>query len=341
MFSALFQDARVRCVAELAVEDLPPERTSRLLVDLVHDGMGRATRLPVIVVRGRREGPVFGITAALHGNELNGIPVVHRLVSSIDPAALRGALVVVPVVNMPGLLQRSRTYSDGTDLNHIMPGVEGGNESQVYAARVLDRVIGRFDYLADLHTASFGRANTLYVRADLDDPITAEMALRQRPTIVLHNPPRDYTLRGWVSAQGRPAITVEVGNPHVFQPKQVNRTLVGLRAILSQMKMLPRRSMAMGPPPILCDASRWLYTDAGGLLQVPVELRQVVEEGEVIARQVDVFGDLVREYRAPHRGVVIGKSVEPVSGTGARIVHLGRIAEPGRFAQLPAPAKVA
>lgn len=335
MYSALFQDPRIRCVETLDVEELPLERATRILVDLVHDGMGRAIRLPVVVVRGRRSGPVFGITAALHGNELNGIPVAHSLVAAIEPRALRGSLVVIPVLNIPGLLQRTRTFSDGTDLNHIMPGREDGNESQVYAARLIERVVTHFDYLADLHTASFGRANTLYVRADLDDPVTAQMALLQRPSIVLHNPAQDHTLRGWVSSHGRPAITIEIGNPHVFQPKQVNRTLVGLRAVLSQVKMLPRRSMAMGPAPTLCDHSRWLYTDTGGLLQVLVDLRETVEEDQILARQVDVFGDVVREYRAPYAGIVIGRSVEPVSVTGSRIVHLGHIAEPGRFRELP------
>src|SRR5690606_38335931 len=174
----------------------------------------------------------------------------------------------------------------------------------------------------------------LYVRADLDDPTTAKMALLQRPSIVLHNPPMDHTLRGWMSSRGSPAITVEIGNPHVFQPKQVKRTLQGLRAVLVQVKMLTRRPLAPAPAPVLCDYSRWLYTDTGGLLQVLPELCDVVDEGQVIARQVDVFGDLVREYVAPHRGIVIGKSVEPVSATGARILHLGHMAEPHRFAGL-------
>lgn len=333
---APFADAGIRCVDALRVEDLPSGRVTRLLVELIHDGMGRTTHLPVIVVKGRRAGPIFGITAALHGNELNGIPVVHRLVATTDPDTLRGALVVVPVLNVPGLLKRVREYDDGIDLNHIFPGREHGNESHVYAARLVSRVIERFDYLADLHTASFGRINTLYVRADLDDPVTAKMALLQRPSIVLHNPPMDHTLRGWMSSRGSPAITVEIGNPHVFQPKQVKRTLQGLRAVLAQVHMLPRRPLAPVPAPVFCDRSRWLYTDRGGLLQVLPELRDMVEEGQVIARQVDVFGDLVREYVAPHRGIVIGKSVEPVSATGARILHLGHLAEPLRFGTIEA-----
>ena len=334
--STLFSDRRIRCVDTLRVEDLPAGRVTRLLVDLVHDGMGRAIQLPVIVVKGRRPGPIFGVTAALHGNELNGIPVVHRLVATTEPDTLRGALVVVPVLNVPGLLRHMREFDDGIDLNHVFPGREGGTESHVYAARLVSRAIQSLDYLADLHTASFGRINTLYVRADLDDPITAKMALLQRPSIILHNPPMDHTLRGWMSLRGSPAITVEIGNPHVFQPRQVQRTLQGLRAVLAQMKMLPRRPMAPAPVPVLCDRSRWLYADTGGLLQVLPELRDVVEEGQVIARQVDVFGDLMREYTAPHRGIVIGKSVEPVSATGARILHLGHLAEEHRFATLEA-----
>lgn len=298
--------------------------------------MGRAIQLPVVVVKGRRSGPIFGVTAALHGNELNGIPVVHRLVATTEPDTLRGTLVVIPVLNVPGPLRHTREFDDGIDLNHVFPGRESGTESHVYAARLVSRAIRSMDYLADLHTASFGRINTLYVRADLDDPTTAKMALLQRPSIILHNPPMDHTLRGWMSSRGSPAITVEIGNPHVFQPRQVQRTLQGLRAVLAQMKMLPRRPMAPAPAPVLCDRSRWLYTDTGGLLQVLPELRDVVEEGQVIARQVDVFGDLVREYTAPHRGIVIGKSVEPVSATGARILHLGHLAEEHRFATLEA-----
>ena len=288
-------------------------------------------RIPVIAVRGARPGPVFGITAALHGNELNGIPVVHRLIDSISPETLRGTLVAVPVLNIPGLVRHEREFRDSTDLNHIMPGVADGNESQVYAYRLTSRVVGAFNYLADLHTASFGRINTLYVRADLDEPTTARMAMLQRPTIILHNPPRDHTLRGWASAEGAPAITIEIGDPHVFQPKKVRRTLSGLRALLTQMKMLPRRAHPTPPPPVLCEASRWIYTDRGGLLRVNPELGELVEEGALVAQQFDIFGDLVREYRAPYAGVVIGKSVDPVSPTGARIIHLGRLATPGRF----------
>lgn len=330
-FSSAYADSGIQIVDALNIESLPLESKTRLVVDLIHDGMGRAMRVPVIVVRGRREGPVFGLTAALHGNELNGIPVAHRLVDALDPAQLRGSVVVVPVVNIPGLLANEREYRESMDLNHVMPGRPDGNEAQVYAYRFIERVVRHFDYLVDMHTASFGRENTLYVRADLSDEMTARMAVLQRPSIILHNPPSDRTLRGTASARGIPAITVEIGNPHIFQHKHIRRALTGIRAVLAELKMVAKRPLALGAIPVICSESRWIYTDSGGLLEVHPELGEVVETNAPLAMQLDAFGDVVREYRAPVRGVIIGKSINPVAPTGARIAHLGTIATDEQF----------
>jgi hypothetical protein len=118
----------------------------------------------------------------------------------VDAAALRRTLVGVAVVNVPGYLLQQRRFVDGTDLNHIMPGESAGNAPQVYAHRLLERVVRRFDYLIDLHTASFGRINSLYVRADMTHAVAARMAYLQRPQIIVHNPASDRTL-----------FTVEIG----------------------------------------------------------------------------------------------------------------------------------
>lgn len=321
-----FQDANIICSSALDIDEIPAGRRSRRLIELGHDGLGRAVRTPVVIVRGRRPGPVFGITCALHGNELNGILVAHRLLEILDPNVLRGTVVVCPALNVPGYLCYEREFRDGRDLNHLMPGVADGDESQAYAHRLLDRVVSRFDVLVDLHTASFGRINSLYVRADMSDPVTARMAYLQRPRIILHNPPSDRTLRGAVAELGTPAITVEIGDPQIFQPRHVRPTLAGVRAVLSHFRMLPKRAATLGDAPIVCSDSRWLYATRGGLLDVLPDVAASVERDAVIARQVDIFGDLVAEYRAPEDGVVIGKSVNPVSPTGARILHLGRVA---------------
>jgi len=267
---------------------------------------------------------VVGITGAVHGDEVNGIAVIRALFAKLDPNKLRGTILAIPVVNVPAFHQHQRRTPHGFDLNHHFPGAPDGNDSQVYATRLLSRFVGHVAGLIDLHTASRGRANCLYVRADMEREDTARMAYLQRPHIILHNPASDGTLRGAASELGVPAITVEVGNPSRFQPEYIRRSVVGVRAVLADWEMIRKRQVDLGPEPVICSESSWLYTDRGGLLEVLPKVTDRVDQGELIARLVDPFGNLVAEYRAPFSGVVIGRAVDPVAATGARILHLGR-----------------
>ncbi len=313
-------------VEELKLDLLTSNAKHRIAVNLAEDAMGRPIRVPVLVARGRRPGPVVGFTAALHGNELNGIPVLHRLFAELEPARLRGTVVGVVVANVPGYLMRQREFNDGADLNHLFPGVPDGNLSQMWAHRLLDRVVSCFEVLVDLHTASFVRVNSLYVRADMTNPATARMAYRLRPEIILHNPPSDRTLRGSAQGLGIPSVTLEIGNPHRFQRRFIKQARLGLLAVLADAGVISRKPLREGPEPLLCSGSGWVYTDRGGLLQVLPEILDRVEAGSELAVQTNVFGDVVRRYRAPHDGVVIGRSVDPVGQSGARIAHLGVLA---------------
>lgn len=315
-------------VDELRLAEWPQATRSRLLVDLIRDGLGRTLRLPVMVGKGKHPGPVLGLTAALHGNELNGISVIHRLFETLDLKTLRGTVVGVIVVNVPAYLNNERTFDDRTDMNHVMPGKPNGNIAEIYAHRFIDRIVRQFEYLIDLHTASFGNVNSLYVRADMTNEITAKMAYLQRPQIILHNAPSDRTLRGTAMDLGIPAITVEIGDPQVFQPRHIKASLSGVRRVMTEIGMLPRRSVSAGPSPVLCVSSSWLYADQGGLLEVLPKNTDLVEMNQVVAQQRNIFGEVIAQYRAPYNGIVIGKSVNPVAQTGARILNLGAIATP-------------
>ncbi len=315
------------CCGRLDLDALPEGQTTRLSLEISHDQLGQPIRVPVLIARGRRPGPVLGLTAALHGNELNGVPVIHRVFDGLDAAALRGTVVAVVVANVPGFVRRQRTFMDGQDLNHLMPGKARGNGAQVYAARLVKRAIAPLDLLVDLHTASTGRINCLYVRADMTRPDTAGMAYRVHPEIVLHNPANDRTLRGTAMGMQIPAITVEIGNPQRFHQEYVKAAVSGVRRILAGEGMLPRRKAAGSRHPVVCARSRWLYTQEGGILEVFPKVATRVEKGDVIARIRDVYGETIAEHKAPFSGIVIGKAVDPAAETGARILHLGEIAD--------------
>ena len=315
----------VKRVDRLEIDSLPTGEFTKLFIELVENGIGRPIQVPVVVARGMKDGPIFGITAALHGNELNGIPVIHQLLDKINLKTLRGTIVCVIVANIPGLLAEQREFIDGQDLNHIMPGKPYGKLSQVYAFNLVDRITSHFDYLVDLHTASQGRVNSLYVRADLSEPMTAQMAYLLQPQIIVDNPASDYTLRGVAAEQGIPAITVEICDPATFQRDPIKRTLQGIRRILRHVGMVStkQQNLVIHKPPVLCKKSYWVLAQRGGMMRVTHRVTERLKKDDPICTQVNIFGEVVREYLAPEDGIVIGHCENPIGQTGARIMHLG------------------
>ena len=312
-------------IIKFNLEDTPKGSIKRYWLRIITNGLGSPISIPVIVARGLEEGPILGVTAAVHGNELNGISVIQRLFNEIEIDSLRGTIVGIPVVNIPAFERKKRRFNDGVDLNHIMPGNEHGSISAVYAFRLIDRIIGSFDYLLDLHTASHGRTNSYYVRADMSHPITKKLALLQNAQIIVNNPPSDGTLRGAAEDLGIHAITLEVGNPNTFQKKMIKTGIEGIYNVLSHLNMIEDPIEAPEDETILCDSSFWIYMDRGGLLTVHVNLLDVLKKGQKIATVRNVFGDITKDYTSPEDGIVIGRSISPVNQTGGRILHLGRM----------------
>lgn len=311
----------------LDLDALPPGQLSRVGVALIEDSISRSVRVPVLVAKGPHPGPVVGLTAAVHGNELNGIPAIHALFRRIKPEELHGTVVGVPVANVPAFTRHQRRYPDLEDLNRVFPGRPHGNESQIYAHRLLHRVINRFDVLLDLHTASFGRVNSFYVRADLANATTARLARMVGAEILVHNPSKDMTLRGSAENLGIPAVTIEIGDPQIFDADLIRLSRIGLRDILEELGMLPPDDEEAVGQAVECTKSYWLHTDTGGMLTVAPHCGAHVRKGQAIAKLVDPWGRLLRTYRAPENGVVVGKSANPVARAGSRILHLGIVGD--------------
>ena len=312
-------------IKQLDIDQIKEPGMYRFWLELASDGMGQPIEIPILIAKGIEDGPIVGLTAAIHGNELNGIPVIQRLFRELDIEQMKGIVVGIPIVNAPSLLRKRRRFLDGTDLNHIMPGKENGTVSQIYAWRFVDKVLNQFDYLVDLHTASNGRVNSYYIRADMSDEVVRKMALLQNAQIIVHNPPNDNTLRGTAGELDIPAITLEVGDPNMFQKGMIRDGMTGIHNLLSWLNVTDFEIEENDSETLLCKRSYWIYTDEGGMLQVYPKVTQMVEKGERIATIRNVFGDIIKEYFAPEDGVVIGKSTSPVNQTGGRILHLGII----------------
>lgn len=322
---------KVPVVKSLRVEDCVKGKKQNFWVRIASTGLATPIVVPVMVARGLHPGPVVGLTAAVHGNELNGISVIQRLFAELDPTLLHGTVVGALVVNVPGFLLGTRKFNDGTDLNHIMPGGEHGNQSNVYAHRVIEKIVKEFDYLLDLHTASFGRVNSYYIRADMRNDHTRGMANLQNADIIVHNPPTDGTLRGAAADLGIHAITLEVGDPHRFQKGMIRSGQTGIYNLLIDLGMIKGKVEEPDQPTVICRNSFWTFTGMGGILSVPHEVTDRLVKGTNLAVLKNIFGEVIERYVVPEDSIVIGKSIQPVNQTGGRIAHLGQIANPGEY----------
>lgn len=301
------------------------ERTNFWL-SLYQDPTSTEVRVPFIVARGRKSGPVLGISAVVHGNELNGMKIIHHLLNDLDLRHLKGSLVCAPIVNVPSYNQGIREFPDGLDLNHVFPGNRCGKPAEQYARSFERRFLPCLDYLVDIHTASEGRINTMYVRADLTSPEAKSMSFDFNPQIILHAKSGDGTLRSAARRRRIPAITVEAGNPSVIQGRMVYEGETGVINVMKGLGMLAGPKDILRTP-VVCRSSRWVRTISGGLLETKFRLSQMVQRKQLLAITRDPFGDEVNRYYSPDSGIVIGMAVNPSASSGTRFCHLGTLGE--------------
>lgn len=316
-------------VANLSVNKLENGKIHRVWLVLGEDHLSNPIKIPVLVAKGFKEGPVLGLTAAIHGNELNGIAVIHELFENVDVKNLKGTVVAVPGLNPLAIANYQREFVDGTDLNRIFPGKKKGNRSEQMVYYVGEKVIPLFDYHVDLHTASFGRINSLYGRGDMENDTLAGMLTALAPDIIVSNKGKasfgsaaGLTMRAFAIAKGIPSITVEYGNPQVYQKEMISRGVAGLQNLMVHLGFL-EGAIQPSKEPNICSKSYWLYTDKGGYLDIAVDLKQNLKQNDVIAVLKNSFGEVIATYKAPEDGIVVGKSTNPVSSSGSRIIHLG------------------
>ncbi len=305
--------------------DVAPGESAELRLAVSELYTAEPLSLPVTVARGERPGPTLFLTAAVHGDELNGVAVVRSLLIDQDLSSLAGTLIAVPVVNVPGFLTQSRTLPDNRDLNRSFPGNAEGSFTARLAHRVFADVVRRSDYGVDLHTAGGDRANHPHVRTDLTDPVAAELAAAFGTPIVIDGPGPEGALRRVATRAGVPTIVYEAGSSRVFERRFIDVGITGVLNVLRHLGMLDG-----GPPPepplsLQVKKSTWLRAGAGGILDLKVSLGDAVAKGQVISVNTNPFGRERSQLTSPAGGIVIGLTRSPLVHPGDAICHLARL----------------
>ncbi len=285
--------------------------------------------LPVQVIHGRQAGPVAFVCAAVHGDEINGVEIIRRLLRLPLMKRLQGTLIAVPIVNVFGFENRSRYLPDRRDLNRSLPGSEQGSLASRLGHVFFHQVVAQADVGIDLHTAAVHRDNLPQIRADLDNPVLRPLASSFGAPVLLHSGLLEGSLRKAAAAQGIPVMVYEAGEALRFDELSIRIGVRGVTNVLRRLGMLPPSKKEPKPATVLRSTS-WVRAEQSGILRAAVRLGAAVQKDEVLGIISDPFGETEAQVVAPLSGVLIGRINLPLVYGGEALFHIGRTQQASR-----------
>lgn len=279
--------------------------------------------MSVNVLVGRRPGPTLIVSAAIHGDEINGVEIIRRLLRHPSLSQLRGNLLAIPVVNVHGFLHQERYLPDGRDLNRSFPGSSKGSLASRVADKFVDQLLSRCDYAIDLHTGARHRTNLPQIRVDLSNEASKELGMAFGVPVLMHSRLRDGSLREEAAERGIPFLLYEGGESLRFDEFSIR---VGVRGVMNVMRHLgmlrPTRRKHPPPAPFISRRSSWVRANKSGVMRSLVTVGSRVGEGDLLGIIGDPMGDEEVPVFASEDGIVIGRLNLPLVSEGDAIFHI-------------------
>ncbi|MAW59636.1 MAG: succinate dehydrogenase [Planctomycetes bacterium] len=311
-----------RSIEHWGDQEIAPGERANVEIHATQRADGVDAHIPVHVWRGLEPGPTVFVTAAIHGDEINGTGVIRDLI--VDPPfeLKKGALLMVPVVNLPGFERHERYMPDRRDLNRSFPGSKQGSMASRIAAVVFREIVQRADFGIDLHTAAVRRTNVPNVRGDLARPEVLRLARAFGTELVLHTDGAEGSLRRTATEAGCPTIILEAGEPMKVEPTVLETAVRGIHNVLIELGMVEGVRQRPHYRAII-RRSRWVRAERGGFLRFHAAPGDLVEEGEVLATNTTLLGQEQARLVAPENGVLLGMTTHPMVVPGDAVYHLG------------------
>lgn len=301
---------------------IPPATAMRLSWQPSQTLGGLSQSTPILIVNGAQTGPTLCLTAAIHGDELNGIEIVRRILHDIDTEKLSGAVIGVPIVNLQGFQRASRYLTDRRDLNRFFPGHPQGSLAARIAHSFFTEIIQHCQFLVDLHTGSAHRTNLPQIRANLHYPNVAAFAQAFGMPVILHSEGSEGMLRHAALETGIPSVTLEAGKSLTLQEKAIEYGVKSIRTLLSNLAMLENNA-SWDKLESIYYHSTWVRVDHSGILFSTVELGDEITKNKVLGVVTDPITNTRSEIISPYNGRVIGMAVDQVVMPGFAGFHIG------------------
>lgn len=273
--------------------------------------------------RSAKPGPVLLLTAGIHGDEINGIETLRRMLRYRNLIPDAGTVLVIPLVNVYGFIHGERALPDGKDLNRSFPGSNKGSLARRLARILMEQVMPLVDVGVDFHTGGERRTNYPQIRCDFGDPISMELAKGFAPPFLLHSKPIARSFRREAGKNGTPVIVYEGGESMRLDELAINEGIEGVKRLMEDLGMKETDSSRRDP--IMLNKSSWMRARIAGIFTPLVAYGQSVEKGQVLALLSDPNGNKETPVKAPSSAWVIGLNNQPVVHSGDALIHLGSV----------------
>lgn len=282
--------------------------------------------LPVTVINGSNEGATLWLSAAIHGDEINGVEIIRQVIKKINPQRLHGTLIAVPIVNVFGFIEQSRYLPDRRDLNRSFPGSPHGSLASRLANLFMEEIVNRCTHGIDLHTAALHKINLPQIRANLEDEQTYTFAKAFNAPIMLNSTTRDGSLRQAASLKGIPVLLYEGGEALRLDHKAIKVGVKGILKVMNSLEMYDFSKVINHQIPVLeSHQSTWIRANRSGILHLYIKLGEKVKKKQTIGIIFDAFGETQAKVKATISGLIIGHTQNPLINQGDAIVHLALV----------------
>jgi predicted deacylase len=302
--------------------EIPPATATRLIWKPSRTFAGMAVDTPVLVVNGASDGPTLCLTAAIHGDELNGIEMIRQIMYDLDPHKLHGMVIGVPIVNLLGFSRNSRYLPDRRDLNRYFPGNPTGSVASRIAYAFFNDVVKRCDLMVDIHTGSFYRTNMPQLRADMDNSRVANFVELFGDIPVLNSRGNKRTLRAAAVRADIPTVTLEAGEPMRMQRDMVDVGVKTINTLMAKSGMYSKLGLWVKPKPAFYD-SAWIRVNSSGILFSRMALGDDVDEGDVLGAVNNPISNEQIDIVSPYKGRILGMALDQFVMPGFAVYHIG------------------
>lgn len=311
-------------MAEMIINDIPlyPGDDKLVRLNISRLPSGTEIDIPIHVFRAKEPGPVLLLMAGMHGDEVNGVEVIRRMIRREMLHPLKGTVLAIPILNIYGFLNFSREVPDGKDVNRSFPGNAKGSLASRVAARFTQEILPLVDYGIDFHTGGRSKCNFPQIRCKLEDVESDALSKAFGAPFILNSNYRPGSLRKEAATMGKTIIVYETGESLRFDEKGIIMAMEGTCRVMHHLGML-ESSVPISHPPIICEKTTWVRARRAGLFRSFVKNGQAISRGQQVGAVSDPYGYATHPITSHVSGYVVGINNMPVVNQGDAVLHIG------------------